>query len=125
MLESSPSRLQPPRIRSLKFAMLALSATAIVLCFDYNIFRMGEHGVLAFAMCVVAAGLAGYFTVNPTMPRWASVVSAVALSIVAMKTSGDETDNIMMVAFFGMIAAIILAIRPERRVAARPRSSAA
>jgi len=103
-------------VRYFKLALLALSAIAVLLCFVYNIFKFGGQGAFTFAMCAGPMGLAGFFTAKPPMPRWASISSAVALLIVGMKTSGDDTDinNIMMAAFFGMIMAVILAIRPER-----------
>jgi hypothetical protein len=47
------------------------------------------------------------------MPRWASIVSAVAFLIVAMKTTEEPFDNIMMAAAGGLLLAIVLAIKPD------------
>jgi hypothetical protein len=105
-------------LRYFKFALIGLSVIGLILCFVYKLYAGDVHAWIVIAGCAGPAGLAGYFTfVEPGMPRWAAVTSAVVLLVVGMKTSGDDTDinNIMMAAFFGMIAAIVLAIRPEKR----------
>ncbi|MBX3156159.1 MAG: hypothetical protein KF773_09180 [Deltaproteobacteria bacterium] len=102
--------------RYLKFAVAGLSLVGVILGFAYKLTSYGGHGIAVLAACIVPAGLTGLFIAKPPMPRWAAIVSALSLLLAAMKTSGDDTDlnNIMMAAFGGMIAAVVLAIKPER-----------
>ena len=102
--------------RYLKYTVIGLSLVGAVLSLAYNVMKFGVHGVAVLVGCLAPAALAGWFTVKPPMPRWAAVVSAVSLLVVGMKTSGDDKDiqNIMVASFFAMIAAIVLAIKPER-----------
>lgn len=103
-------------MRYVKYAMLGLGAIAVLLCLIYDVFQYGVHGVLLFVFCLVPTALAGLsLKLWGGMPRWASAVSMVSFLVAAAKSSGDisSLNNIMMAAFFGMILALVLLIKPD------------
>ena len=97
-----------------RYVMMVLSATATVLCFVANVTTAGAQGWILVAACVIplAIGLTGTRS-GQGLSRRQALGSVAALLIASMKSSGG-LDSIMMAAFFGMLAALILAIKPER-----------
>lgn len=104
-------------MRYVKFVMMALAAIGVVLGFVYNLLSAGGQGIFTLAMCAtpLALGIVSEAS-KKGFPRWMGGVSLAALLITGMKTSGDDSDlnNIMMAAFFGMICALVLTIKPEK-----------
>ena len=77
----------------------------------------GGQGIFTMALCAapLVLGIVSEAT-KKGFPRWMGGVSLATMLLAAMKTSGDNSDlnNIMMAAFFAMILAIVLLIRPEK-----------
>jgi hypothetical protein len=107
-------------MRYVKFVMIAFAALATILSLMYKAFSYGGQGVLVFILCVVPLALGAFGTfVRHTMPRWASIVSALSFLVLAMKTTeGDDWQNVMLCAAVGLLLAVALAIRPDRAPAA-------
>ena len=104
-------------MRYVKFAMMALAGIGVVLGLVYDLLSAGGQGIFTMAMCATPLVLGIVSEVGKRgFPRWMGGVSLVSMLIVGMKTSGDDSDlnNIMMAAFFGMILAIVLLIKPEQ-----------
>ena len=108
-------------MRYVKLGIAAFGIIGVILSLNYHLLSFGAQGAIVVGACALPVALVAYGTIiESTMPRWAAIVSAVAFLVVAMKTSGDNKDiqNIMMAGAAGLVLAIILAIRPERRRAA-------
>ena len=104
-----------------KYVMVLLALVATVLCFVYSLPAIGTQGYIVIGACAAPLVLGGAFSaMQRSLPRWASVVSALSFALAGMKTSGGDSDlqNIMVAAFFGMILAVVLAIRPDRSAGA-------
>jgi hypothetical protein len=104
-------------MRYVKFTILGLGALSFVLSISYGALSFGGQGVFLLVTCLLPALLATFGTfVKPTMPRWASFVSALSFLIVGMKTSGGSSDlqNVMLLGFVGLILSLVIAIRPDR-----------
>jgi hypothetical protein len=111
-------------MKIVKLAMMGLGVVGAILSLVYKLPSYGTHGTMVLVACLVpvALGALGTFVVDG-MPRWASVLSALAFLIAAMKTTGGrEFQNIMLIAVVGLLAAVALLIRPDR---SRTRASAA
>ena len=109
-------------MRYVKFSVLGLSVLSAVLSVAYGALSFGGQGIFLLVSCLVPAAGAAFGTfVKPTMPRWASILSVLAFLVVGMKTSGGSSDlqNVMLLAFVGLILSIVLAIRPDRVTAAQ------
>lgn len=107
-------------MRIVKFIMMGLAAVAVVLGLTYDLLSAGGQGIFTLAMAAVPVALGVLSEVTKKgFPRWMGGVSLVSLLLVGMKTSGDDTDlnNVMMAAFFGMVLALVLLIKPEKPVA--------
>lgn len=99
-------------MRIIKYLMMALALTAVVLCLVYNVVLFGVHGVMVLVLSVVPLALGGMSVKLGGMPRWASAVNLASFLVVGMKTSGESTSlqNIMVAAFFGAVLSLILLI---------------
>lgn len=100
-----------------KFALAVFALIGVVLSFVYGLHHVGGHGFLVIGLCALPAVIVSYTVATRRgMPRWGSIVSALGLILVGMKTSGggDDLENIMMVGAAGALVAIVLAIRPDR-----------
>lgn len=98
-----------------KYVMMLLGVVAIVLGLSAHITAAGGQGIFVLVLCVVPVALGGLSIAQKRgMPRWASIVSAVAFLVIAMKTTEAPFDNIMMAAAGGLLLAIVLAIKPDR-----------
>jgi len=106
-------------VQYVKFALMGFGALAAILGLSASILSFGGHGILVFVCCLVPVGLGAMTLVTKKgMPRWASIVSLVALLVAAMKTSeGSAFENIMMAAAAGMVCALVLAIKPDKGTA--------
>ncbi len=104
-------------MRYVKFVMMALAAIGVVLGLVYNLLSAGGQGIFTLVMCAtpLVLGVLSEAT-KKGFPRWMGGVSLVAMLIAAMKTSAEDSvlNNIMMAAFFGMICALVLLIKPEK-----------
>jgi hypothetical protein len=99
-----------------KYIMVVLGLLGAILSVAYKLPSYGTHGILVLVACLIPAALGalGTFAFRG-MPRWASILSALAFIVAMMKTrQGDDLQNIMLVAAAGFLAAIALAIRPDR-----------
>ncbi len=104
-------------MRYIKFTILGLGALSFVLSISYGALSFGGQGIFLLVCCALPALLAAFGTfVKPTMPRWASLVSALGFFLVGMKTSGGSSDlqNVMLLGFLGLILSLVIAIRPDR-----------
>ncbi len=104
-------------MRYVKFTILGISVLSAILSLAYDALSFGGQGIFLLVACLVPAACAAFGTfVKPVMPRWASLLSVLAFFIVGMKTSGGSSDlqNVMLLAFVGLILGIVLAIRPDR-----------
>jgi hypothetical protein len=101
-----------------KYAMMALSAVATVLCFVEGVISAGAHGWILVGACAIPAALGGLSIASGKgLGRGQAIGRLVAFLIAGMKSSGG-LDSIMVTAFFGMLVALVLAIKPERKRAA-------
>jgi len=104
-------------MRFVKFFMMAMGVVGVVLSVVYKLPSYGSHGLIVLGACgvPVALGALGTFVFDG-LPRWASAISALAFLVAAMKTSkGEDLQNIMLVAALGVLVAIVLLIKPDRR----------
>ena len=103
-------------MKYLKFVIGGAGILATVLGIANHLLSAGSQGLIVLVAAVLPVALVAFGTVvRATMPRWAAVTSAVSFLLVALKTrEGDALQNIMMAAVLGLLAAIALAIRPER-----------
>ena len=99
-----------------KYAMMVFGLLGAILSMAYGLLSAGGHGIAVLVGCLLPVALGAFSIVKKTgMPRWASIVSAIGLLLAGMKTrEGSDLQNIMLVAFFGMILAIALAIKPDK-----------
>ena len=99
-----------------KYVIGGAGILATILSFVYGLHGAGGQGIFVILASLIPVALVAFGTVvKPTMPRWASIVSVVAFLLVAMKTrAGDDLQNIMLVAFLGLLFALALAIKPDR-----------
>jgi ABC-type Fe3+-siderophore transport system permease subunit len=105
-------------MRTVKHVMTAFSLGAFALALVYGVYEAGGQGIFTLVMCLVPAALGILTTVLRTgFSRPLAAVSAVAMLIAAMKTSVRDSplENIMLVAFFGMVFALVLVIVPDKR----------
>ena len=105
-------------MKIVKFVMMALGLVGAVLALVYKLpSTYGSHGIIVLAACAlpVLLGALGTFALSG-IPRWASILSAAAFLVAAMKTSsgGSDLQNIMMAAAGGLITALALGVRPDR-----------
>ena len=103
----------------MKYVKLTIGIAGIlatILSLKYHLLSAGSQGTIVVVASLVPVALVAFGTfARPTMPRWATIVSAVSVLLVAMKTrEGEGIKNIMMAAVLGLVVAIALAIRPER-----------
>jgi hypothetical protein len=104
-------------MRYVKFIVLGIGLLSALLSAVYGAFDLGGAGITVFVACLIPAALCAFGTfVKPTIPRWAAIVSVIAFLVVGMKTSGGGSDfeNVMLLAFLGLILSIVLSIRPDR-----------
>ncbi|MEZ4398864.1 MAG: hypothetical protein R3B06_02535 [Kofleriaceae bacterium] len=104
-------------MRHLKFAILGASALALLLCFVYKLPSAGAQGWVTIALAAVPGIIAAVgIKVWRGLGRGPAAGCLVAFLVVGMKTSGDDTDlqNIMMVAFLGMLLSVALLVKPDR-----------
>lgn len=104
-------------MRYVKFIVLGIGLLSALLSAVYGAFNLGGAGITVFVACLIPAALSAFGTfVKPAIPRWAAIVSVIAFLVVGMKTSGGSSDfqNVMLLAFLGLILSIVLAIRPDR-----------
>jgi hypothetical protein len=106
-------------MKIVKYLMMVFGLVGVVLSFVYDLPAYGTHGIIVLACCALPVVLAALSFAFTATPRWLSVLSALAFLVAAMKTSSGPSDlqNIMMAAAGGLIAALALAIRPDRRAA--------
>lgn len=102
-------------MKYVKFALMGLGALGAILTVAYGVLSAGVHGVIVIVGCLLPVAFGALSLVKKSgMPRWASIVSAIGLLLAAMKTrSGDDVQNIMVVAFIAFILAVVLAIKPD------------
>ncbi len=108
-------------MRYVKFSILGISLLSAVLSLSYGALGFGGQGIFLLVSCLTPALLCAFGTfVKPSMPRWAGALSILAFLIVGMKTSGGSSDlqNVMLLAFVGLILSIVITIRPDRVAAA-------
>ena len=100
----------------LKYAMMMFAALALGLALHLHLASYGAHGAVVLAACALPIAL-GAITVwtRRGLPRWAAILSAVSFLVAAMKTSHRPFQNVMMAAVGGLLLAIVLAIKLERR----------
>lgn len=105
-------------MRYLKHGILVLALAALGVSVSQSVWDAGVHGVILLVACALPAVLAALgIAVWKAFPRWAAVVSLVSFLLAGLKTSGDSSSplaNAMVAAFFGMIVAAVLAIKPDR-----------
>jgi hypothetical protein len=99
-----------------KFIVAALSLVCVALGLSVGLQNLGGQGLFtliasATPLLLVALALAS----KRRFGRWMGAVSLIAFLIVGMKTSEAESlENVMVAAFFGMLVALVVLIRPER-----------
>jgi len=100
----------------LKFIVAALSLLAVALGLSAGLQSLGGQGQFTLAMSALPLLLVGLaLGLGRPFARWMGAVSLVAFLIVGMKTSeAAALDGVMMAAFFGMVVALVVVIRPER-----------
>ena len=103
-------------MRSIKFVIAALSVVCVALGLTVGLQRLGSQGMVTLGAAGVPAVLVGLaLALRWPFGRGLAGGALLAFLLVGMKTSEAEPlQNIMMAAFFGMLAAIVLLIRPER-----------
>jgi hypothetical protein len=101
----------------LKYVVAAFSALSAVLALSASILAAGGQGIFVLVLCAIPGALAaaGHFVWHG-FPRRAAVGSLVSFLLVGLKTSGGDASlqNVMVVAFFGMIVALALTIKPDK-----------
>ncbi len=106
-------------MKFVKFALIAASLLAAILCLSYDVLSAGGQGVFVFICCLLPGVLGVFGTViQSTLPRWAAIVSSLSFLLVGLKTSGGPEggplENVMMVGFLGLILGAVLAVKPEK-----------
>jgi drug/metabolite transporter (DMT)-like permease len=111
-------------MKLVKLFMVGFGLLGAALSIVYKLPSYGTHGMIVLVACLVPVllGALGTFVLDG-MPRWAAVISALAFVIAALKTSkGEELQNIMLASAAGLLVALVLVVRPDRRrAAAAPR----
>ncbi len=99
-----------------KFAIAGLSLLGIVLGLSAGLQRFGGQGLFTLIMAGVPLVLVAIaLGIGTRFGRLFAGLSLAAFLIVGMKTTDAKPlENLMMVAFGGMIAALVVLIRPER-----------
>ena len=103
-------------MQSLKFIIAALSIAGVGLGLSAGLQSLGNQGLFTLILTAVPLLLAGLaLGLGRPFGRWMGAVSLIAFMIVGMKTTDAESlACVMMIAFFGMLAAVVVLIRPER-----------
>lgn len=103
-------------MKVVKWIVLGFSLIVVGMGLAAKLSSFGGQGLFTLVMGLLPALLVGAaIGLGRPFGRLFAGLSLVAFLIVGMKTSSSEDlENIMMVAFAGMIASLIPLIRPER-----------
>lgn len=103
-------------MKYLPHAIAGFGGLSVILCFVAGLAGQGFHGWLTIGLSIGASVVGALGIKEGGVARPMAIGAAVMFLVVAMKTNGGSPNvsNIMVAAFFGMIVAIVQAVKPGK-----------